>query len=538
MKKFFLKYLHTNIFIIFFIILTNLSQILAVLSVSNLLNLVITGKNALLIRSFIIIFLLWIVHFISDTISKIIQSRCIQHMNNDLRINISKYIQQLSSQEFNKIDTGTYVSWYTNDINEINISAFKSFYSIISSLISLLIVLYTLIHLNYILAFTMILSSIILVYFPKLFTKSISKLSISQSSEQEIFTKDIKDILGGFDVLRINNALHIFIEKISNFSYKLEENKFKFTCTRSKANLILGIINIASQLSCTFVAAYLASNGIVSYGTIIVAGNLSRTCFNSVSAISSDYISFIGGKKILDKINSKHRQREDNKSLVKFEDLHDSIVIKNLYYNYEDTKILHDINLVFEKGKKYAIIGPSGCGKSTLLNILIGNITDFDGEVLIDNINIKDYDISSIYHKFGYINQSTYLFNASVIDNITIFNNNYNDKDVDFCLSKSSLDIFMNKQSLERTVGENGKNLSGGQKQRLAIARAIFNKKNIIIMDEGTSSLDKNNSYQIEKSLLTNKDITLILVTHNMNNELEQSFDHIYNLSHLNQVIN
>lgn len=536
MKKLFIKHIKINIFIILFILIANICQTLAVLSLSNLLNSVINGDFKSLFQLFFIIFGLWIIYYICEFIYKTLEIKCIEKMNNDLRLDITESIISMNLKEFNSREIGNYISWYTNDIIEIENSVFKSIYSIIYKVSSLVLVLYALFKINYILALTLIISSVILMISPKIFSQKVSNLSIEQSQQQEKFTKNSKDILCGFEVMKIYNSLNLFNEKIEELSSDLESNRYKLYLTKNKSNFFIGIINITAQLSCIFIAAFLAYIGKVEYGVMLATGGLSRACFNSLCMMSTDIVSLIGGTKVLKKLNSIKIREDFKANLINFDEFKCELQVKNLSYSYDKLKVLDNINLIFEKGKKYAVIGPSGCGKSTFLKILIGHIYDFEGNIFIDGNDIKDYDIKSIYNNFAYIDQNVYLFNTSVENNISVFKDKYGKNEIKKALDASALSEFFTEENLSYTVGENGKNLSGGQKQRVAIARALLNKKKIIIMDEGTSALDKKNSYIVEEQLLKNPDITLILVSHNLNEKLIHLFDKIYNFDEINHV--
>ncbi len=158
-------------------------------------------------------------------------------------------------------------------------------------------------------------------------------------------------------------------------------------------------------------------------------------------------------------------------------------------------------------------------------------LEDFSGKVTIDRKDIKAYHPNAIYDHVAYISQETYLFDATIKDNITLFKTDYDAVRLAEVLEESALaheEIILER--MNETVGEGGKNLSGGQRQRIAIARALFNQKSVIIMDEGTSALDVENAKLIEEKLLTNKNLTVILVTHHMNDDLKDLFDEVYEM--------
>ena len=531
MKSVFVKHIKLNILAIIFIIITSATQILSSVILMNLLNSAIDGNLNFLIKTFIYMITIWIGFTVFDFISSILISKVIEKMNNDIRFKLGNNISKMQYENFYKNEIGTYLSWFTNDINQIENLSFQPIYSIIYKFSSLVFAFIAILNIHYILVLTTIITTVILILTPKLFKNKISKESSKLSKNQEKFTKNIKDILCGFNVMKTHNIIERLTNGISDSSQFIEKSKFKFSYMQQKYNSIIGLINILCQFSCIFIASILAINKVIQFGALLSIGNLAGVFFNSVQGISQNIMSITAGNTIFNKLSFDIDEKSSLYKLYEFKDL---IEFKKVSYKYDEIDILKNINLKFEKGKKYAIVGPSGCGKSTILKLIMGQLTNFEGEIYIDNKNISDYDINSIYDHFSYIDQNVYLFDTTIANNITLFNENYNKDRLNQVLIESSLNEFINSDEiLNYMVGENGKNLSGGQKQRIAIARALFNKKSVIIMDEGTSSLDKKNSYLVEKKLLMNPNITLILVSHNIQEELKSLFDNIYDIGNL-----
>ena len=181
----------------------------------------------------------------------------------------------------------------------------------------------------------------------------------------------------------------------------------------------------------------------------------------------------------------------------------------------------------FKKNGKYAIVGKSGRGKSTILKIIMGIIKDYDGDVLYDGI-IRQ---RALDRNMSYISQDVYLFNASIKENICM-GGDFSDKAINDVIIKSSLynDIKNFTDGIDTLVGENGANISGGEKQRIALARSLINGKEIILIDEGTSSLDRENRRLIEENLLKDKNLTIIMVSHNLDETSKELFDKIYEI--------
>ncbi len=186
----------------------------------------------------------------------------------------------------------------------------------------------------------------------------------------------------------------------------------------------------------------------------------------------------------------------------------------------------------FEKGGKYALTGPSGCGKSTLLKLLLGWLPDYEGTITFDGQNAKDYTPEQLQKQMSYIEQDVFLFNTTIRENITL-GEDFTEEQMQKALQDSALagDLAHMPLGLDTPVGEEGSALSGGQKQRVAIARALIHDRSILLVDEGTSALDQKNADIVEKSLLSNPDLTLILVSHHLTEERKAQFTQVFDLA-------
>ena len=274
------------------------------------------------------------------------------------------------------------------------------------------------------------------------------------------------------------------------------------------------------------VGTYLCIKGNITLGTMLaciqLTNNVTNPIFNSIA-----YINIIKSmKSIKEKILSIYSEdEEDKKEYISKDSFDREIEIKNLSFYYEDMNyVLKNINFNIEKNKKYAIVGMSGCGKSTLMKILSKQLVNYEGEVKLDGFSLKDLRTEDICNMMAIIHQNVFLFDDTIKNNITLFNN-YDDKDVSNCMNISGLKKF--REKLDMVVGEGGNLLSGGEKQRISIARALITKTPILMLDEATASLDSKTSYEIENTILDIKDKTVIIITHKLNESILKKYDGI-----------
>ena len=192
-----------------------------------------------------------------------------------------------------------------------------------------------------------------------------------------------------------------------------------------------------------------------------------------------------------------------------------TIIFDNVSFKYPDSDeyVLKDISFTVNKGEKVAFIGSTGSGKSTLINLIPRFYDVTNGSILVDDVNVKDYKLSVLYDKIGYISQKASLFNGTIKDNVLYGKKKISEKDVVEAIKISKADDFVKKIGINAKVSAAGTNLSGGQKQRISIARAIARHPEIIIFDDSFSALDYKTDYELRKNIKNKlKDITVLIV--------------------------
>ena len=229
--------------------------------------------------------------------------------------------------------------------------------------------------------------------------------------------------------------------------------------------------------------------------------------------------------RIFDFIDMKNDVKSGSKNIKKFE----KVDFKKVKFNYPNSQkiILANVNLSLKKNKKIAFVGPSGSGKSTLLSLMIRLFDNQDGEILINNYNIRDLELKNLRNQFSLVSQDTVLFDGSIYENIK-YNSKSSKKDILNAVKLACVNEFTDNlpEKLNTNIGENGVKLSGGQRQRIAIARALAQKKPVILLDEPTSNLDLKTESELFKNLSTVSNITLVVVAHRLSTI--KNFNHIY----------
>ena len=220
------------------------------------------------------------------------------------------------------------------------------------------------------------------------------------------------------------------------------------------------------------------------------------------------------------------------------------IILKDINFKYEDTEelVFNNLNMKINKNDFIAITGKTGSGKSTLIDIILGLLKIQSGSVMVDNID-ETNNSYKLRELTGYVPQFSYLFDTTIKKNICLgaqnqkFDQNHFEKCLEICQLKEFVSSLKNKS--DTIVGEQAMRLSGGQRQRLGIARALYKKPKILILDEATNALDKETEDKFFSNLLiSKKDLTILFITHNT--DLKKKFNKIFEVSnkHIKLVYN
>jgi len=243
----------------------------------------------------------------------------------------------------------------------------------------------------------------------------------------------------------------------------------------------------------------------------------------AVNQYKFHYVAVENIYKIFNDIKNKDNENQSfKKSKPQKMSFNDSIEFKNISFKYPNTEnfILKKIDFKIKKNQKLGITGVSGSGKSTLLSLFLGLLTPENGNLLCDKVNIFN-NLKGWQKNIGYVPQSINLLDDTIKKNICFGVNekNIDEKNLSKVIKMAELEDFIFKQDkkLETLIGQNGSRISGGQLQRIGIARSLYLNPSILVLDEPTSALDKENEEQIIKNLFSIKDVTIILISHNLN---------------------
>ena len=450
--------------------------------------------------------------FVTEYIDGYVMSSYIKNTVNYLRCDIFTKILNKDMKDFSLDNSGKYISILYNDIKIIEDSLLNNIFSISPSIVIFIVIF-----------------GILGFVIPNALSKKLIVEKNNYSHNLEEITSVTKDLFSGFEVIKGFNIGSKINTIFKNSSNTVESTKKKCSILESIIKGFSLSFSVTVYLGVLILGGYLMYKGEISVGTAIIIIQLSthivgpvKTSISLINQIKS--VSLIADK--IDEILYDSCEDIEEISLPKFEN---KIEVKNLDFSYtSDRKALNNINLTFEKNKKYAIVGESGCGKSTLIKLLMRYYKDYNGDILIDNKDIHKIFSNDLYKNMSMIQQNVFMFDDSIKENIKLFAN-YSDEEVLSICNRSGLSNLISRlpDGINSLVGENGNKLSGGEKQRIAIARSLINNTKILILDESTSALDNETAYNLESSLLSIDDLTLIVVTHKLIKNILLNYDEI-----------
>ena len=431
-------------------------------------------------------------------------------------------------REFSKEKSGKYISILTENMKKIEQDYLYQYFNISKNFSLMIFSLIAMFIGNWFLTLLVIIASIIPMIISGVIGQKLASLQNSAIIADQKYLAKIKDILAGFLVIKSFNVKEAIRQDYNYESEKLDEIYY----IKGKFDVLASVISQLSGMIVFLVAfgggMYLVFDGHTTIGSVTAIVQLVNFVVMPLNEIGMGISKFREGQVTLNSFEVKDAvELQTGKRKEYFDDV---ISFSNIDFSYPNAeeKIFNNLSLDIQKGEKIAIVGMSGSGKSTLLNLLLRFYDVTSGYISIDNQDLQDISSESLYNLMTVVQQDVYIFDDTLSANITL-NQPFAEDDIKQAVQQSGLEnsILENELGLQTLCGENGSNLSGGQKQRLSIARALIRKTPILLLDEATSSLDNQVTIEIENSILKIRDLTALVVTHKLNENILKKYDRI-----------
>ncbi len=495
------------------------------LRINTLLKNYYDDMNVILISSGVLL-VLFIIKFILGYIIGYYGHVMGMRLESDMRSDLYKKFQEMDYQYFDDKKTGELMTNLTSHLNDVAEMSHHVPEDLLISMIMLIGSFIILCFFNWKLTLIVFFFLMCLVIYSITRRMSMRKnFRASRTAQGELGAK-IESSLSGIRLTKAFNNQELEVEKFEHYNtiYKESRNSaFKAIGLFSTGNDFF--INLANLALLVFGCLFLViddSFGIVDLTTYFLFVNyLIKPIARLTNSIEQIEQGFSGIEKF-HSIMEVEPKIVNNENPIYKEDLNGDIEFVNVSFQYEQSEashVLNHFNLKINKGQKVALVGETGVGKSTISKLVPRFYDVNEGEILIDGINVKEYDVNILRKAIGHVQQDVFIFYGTIKENILFGKPQSSVDEVIEAAKKARIHDFIMEQEdkYETMVGERGIKLSGGQKQRIAIARLFLKNPNILILDEATSSLDNITESLIQASLdELSKDRTTITIAHRL----------------------
>jgi len=449
---------------------------------------------------------------------------------NKIRINLTKRIGLalynktliLPARAFEEKKSGELINRIINDTSTVT-DILKEMLKMLIRIITCIVIYIYILTQSWIIALEIFVFIIITIIISKKYIPKLKERNKTVQKEKDSCILDVNQgVLGIREIKSLGNRNIIF----SNFKKLLEKT---FKNQNELADDEVTYNQITYTINAIFEAIVFITCGIlIFYNKASITFFIAMTYYiyrfiymaELFSQISTAYQKVVVSMERINEILNNVLYSDEEFGDKHIEEIKGNITFKDVDFGYEkNTLLLTDFNLEIKANKKIAIVGKSGGGKTTLFNLLLRLFNPVQGEIYIDDINIKDFDEESLRKHISVIRQEPFLFNKTILENFKLVKEDVTLEEVRECCKKAYIDDYI--MSLEKgydtLIGEGGVNLSGGQKQRLAIARTLMKNSKIILFDEATSALDNESQEHIKNTINELAiDHTIIIIAHRL----------------------
>ena len=441
----------------------------------------------------------------------------------DLRNNLYKKIVNQPIAFFSDQRKGDIMSRMIGDVNEVQNSMLSALESFIREPLTIIFSILVMLGISVKLTlFTFIFIPIAAAVISKI-GKSLKKNSIAVQQEQGRFLSLIEETIGGLRVIKAFKAESIFSKRFADSSQtfnRLSNKVMNRQNLGSPMSEFLGILMIAVLL--WFGGSLVLVDKTLEGTQFIAFMGLAYNILTPAKAISRASYDMRRGnaaaERILEILDYDNPIKERENPVV-IKDFTTAITLNNVTFAYAEQPVLTNFSLEVPKGKTVALVGQSGSGKSTIANLITRFYDVNEGAILIDGVDVKDMQTTSLRKLIGVVSQDSILFNDTIKNNLLIGKPDATDEELITAAKIANAYEFINDlpEGFETNIGDAGSKLSGGQKQRLSIARAVLKNPPIMVLDEATSALDTESERLVQNALENMmKHRTSIVIAHRL----------------------
>ena len=481
-----------------------------------------------LILSTLLIFAILFLNTIKIVVIQKNTSKYFRGVSKSIQNQLGSEMLKLKQKEIDNSSSGALIKRLTDDVSQMS-HVFTIGEGYLTAILSKIGIFITIFIINKIIFLYYVCCSAILIWIDLNGLKKYTKKNMEyKESEDEVSSLTGELVRGIKDIKMLNSEksfMQIFNQKIDGMSNKL----YQVRDITIHYDAIINTLNDFFVIGLIFLLIFLIQNNHMETAIAVVLFTYRSEVLENIIDSISNLLTLVKNfnlscSRVFEIIDNQKYEKEKfgNQHINK---INGNFEFKNVSFGYSfDHLILNNLNLKVHANEKVGFVGKSGAGKTTIFNLLCKMYDNYEGDIFIDNYNIKNLDKDSIRGNITIVQQNPYIFNMSIRDNLKLVKKDLTEEEMINALKLACLNDFILTlpKQYDTVVGEGGIMLSGGQKQRLAIARAFIQKTEIILFDEATSALDNETQTEIKKAIDNlSKDYTILIIAHRLSTVLD-----------------
>ena len=431
----------------------------------------------------------------------------------------------LSLRYHDKMPVGKLLTRLTNDVDALSEVFGSGAVGVIADFVSLIVISLTMLSIDKGLAIILLSTQIPVSYFIIWLQKRYRRANYQVREELSQLNSDFQENIQGLEVVQMFRREEINSNKFSRTGESYRKAVDGTIFYDSSISAFIEWISLAAVSFVLAIGGYLVTSGNIGLGTLTTFILYSQRLFEPLRQLAERFTQIQGGLTAIERINELLDEKiEINDSLSKNNvvrnlEVKGKIEFKNVSFFYKkDDYVIKDLSFKVNPGERIAFVGPTGSGKTTLIRLLCRLYEPQKGEILIDDINIKNIPLIDLRNMLGVVLQDTFIFSGNVAQNLKL-NSDIKDKDLEIICKKLGLNELLKKlpNGLQTPLRERGGNLSSGERQLLSVARVAIRNPRILIMDEATAFMDPTTEATLQKDLkniLENR--TALVIAHRL----------------------
>lgn len=473
---------------------------------SNAIDIIASGRFKELTPILITMVVVYIIHsictFLQTKISAVLSQNIVKKMREDL----FRHIVNLPVRYLDSNSHGDIMSRMTNDIENISTTVSQSLSSMFSGVLTIIGTVIMMTVLCPQLALLSCVTVILTVIATKFLSKAMKKFFTKRQVLLGNLNGTVEEMVTGYKSVVAYNRQENVMKDFNSVSDELTRVGIIAEILGGSMGPVMNVINNISFVIIAAFGGYFAINHIISIGVIsafiVYAKQFGRPIDELAQIYGQIQTAIAGAERVFAVMDEPLEDKSGDKSMDKLEGV---IKFKDVNFSYtKDKQVLYDFNLQVKAGQKVALVGSTGSGKTTVVNLLMRFYDVDSGEILIDDVNIKDIDCATLRKNTAIVLQDTVLFADTIKNNLKYSNEAATDEQMYAAAAMSNCDTMINKMPLkyDTELMAEGENISQGQRQLLSIARAFLAQPKILILDEATSNVDTRTEKHIQDAML------------------------------------